>query len=104
MLVLPSRSEGFGMVLLEAMSFGTPCISFDCPSGPGDILTDGVDGVLVAPEDMEALASAMDALIANPNKRQALGREARASATRYTIEEIAARWHQLFSTLVAQNA
>lgn len=104
LFVLPSRSEGFGMVLLEAMSFGTPCISFDCPSGPGDILTDGVDGVLVAPEDTSALASAMDALIVDRKKRETLGRQARASVARYRIEEIAERWHQLFLTLVAQNA
>jgi glycosyltransferase involved in cell wall biosynthesis len=101
LFVLPSRSEGFGMVLLEAMSFGTPAISFDCPSGPGYIVTDGVDGVLVAPEDTEALAAAIDALIGDPMRRERLGRQARASVAQYKIEEIAARWDHLFSTLVA---
>ena len=104
LFVLPSRSEGFGMVLLEAMSCGMPCISFDCPSGPGDILTDGKDGILVAAEDVAALAKVMDALIDNPAQRVTLGQQARITAQAYRIDQIAARWHQLFTTLVARNA
>lgn len=103
LFVLPSRSEGFGMVLLEAMSFGTPCISFDCPSGPGDILTSGEDGVLVEPEDVEGLARAMDTLIDNPVQRDTLGQQARITAQAYRIDQIAAQWHRLFTTLVARN-
>jgi len=104
LFVLPSRSEGFGMVLLEAMSLGTPCISFDCPSGPGDILTDGVDGLLVAPQDTAGMARAIKALIDTPAQREALGQQARMTAEKYRIEEIAERWHQLFTTLVARDA
>ncbi|MBS0176529.1 MAG: glycosyltransferase family 4 protein [Nitrospira sp.] len=103
LFVLPSRSEGFGMVLLEAMSFGTPCISFDCPSGPGDILNDGVDGVLVAPGDTAALACAMETLINNSAQRETLGQQSRITAEKYRIDEIAARWHQLFTALVARS-
>ena len=91
------------MVLLEAMSFGTPCISFDCPSGPGDILTSGEDGVLVEPEDVEGLARAMDTLIDNPVQRDTLGQQARITAQAYRIDQIAAQWHRLFTTLVARN-
>ena len=101
LFVLPSRSEGFGMVLLEAMSCGTPCISFDCPSGPGDILTDGVDGILVAPEDTTALATAIDELISNQDRREAIGRQARVSSGKYSIDLVATRWHQLFLELTS---
>lgn len=98
-LVLPSRTEGFGMVLLEAMYFGTPCISFDCPSGPRDIVTHGFDGLLVAPEDTGALALAMNELIADPLRRRLLGQHARESAAGYHIERISLRWHRLFTSL-----
>lgn len=89
------------MVLLEAMSLGTPCISFDCPSGPGDILTNGVDGILVPPGDVVGLANAMDDLINDPARRKALAGQARISSGKYAIEEVAQRWHELFSRLVA---
>lgn len=51
-----SKMEGFGMVLLEAMSFGVPCISFDCPSGPRDMISNNQNGYLVEPFDLEAYA------------------------------------------------
>ena len=55
--MLTSHSEGFGMVLLEAISFGLPCISYDCPSGPRDIIENDVNGYLVPMDDFEALKS-----------------------------------------------
>src|SRR5690606_10968225 len=62
MYVLSSRFEGLPMVMLEAMSHGLPVVSFDCPTGPADVLTDGKEGLLVPPEDVDGLARAMSRL------------------------------------------
>jgi UDP-D-galactose:(glucosyl)LPS alpha-1,6-D-galactosyltransferase len=53
-LLLTSAFEGFGMTLVEAMSYGIYCISSDCPSGPADIVREGVNGKLYAPGDLPA--------------------------------------------------
>lgn len=61
--ILPSLSEGFPNALIEAMSLPLACISSDCVAGPSDIIKDGFNGVLVKPNDVEALTSKIDALI-----------------------------------------
>ncbi len=93
---LSSRWEGFGLVIIEAMALGLPVVSFDCPYGPASIITDGVDGTLVPPEDVDALAKGIIDLIESPEKRHALGAVARQSATAYDIANIGQRWRDLF--------
>jgi glycosyltransferase involved in cell wall biosynthesis len=93
--VLSSRHEGFGMVLIEAMSKGLVVVSFDCPHGPADIISDGRDGVLVPGGDVDALSAALRRVIDDEALRRRLGAAGVTSARRYDRAEITARWEDL---------
>ena len=95
-LLLTSRYEPFGLVLPEAMSCGVPVVSFDCPYGPADIITDGRDGFLVPRHDETAFVRRVSQLIENPSLRQEMGQEGILSAHRYSAEVIMPKWIKLF--------
>lgn len=94
--VMTSRYEGFGMVLVEAMAFGIPTISFDCFSGPSDIIKNNVDGYLIENGNIERMAEKICYLIENEMIRKQLGMNARKNIERFSNEIVMNRWKKLF--------
>jgi len=101
--VLPSRYEGFGLVLIEAMACGVPVVSFDCENGPRSIITDSVDGFLIQPFDIDAFAEKVILLMNDDELRKEIGENAQKSAFQYDIERVGLQWEQLFNELMVNG-
>lgn len=98
--VLSSRYEGFALTLAEAMSNGIPCIAFDCPYGPSDIIKDNVDGIVVKNGNIKELAAKMCFMIENESRRKEMGNNAYLNVQRYLPDKIMNLWKSLFENLV----
>ena len=97
--VLSSRYEGFGLVLLEAMSFGIPCISFNCPHGPSDMITNGEEGILVPVGDINKLAESIEWMITHKEERERMSQNSRKKVEKYLAENIMPQWVELFNKI-----
>lgn len=97
--VMSSRFEGFGMVLIEAMACGIPCISFNCPFGPSDIITNELDGFLVENGNTDALAEKLNLLMEDSELRIKMGKLAKENVKRFLPENIMPQWDELFKSV-----
>ena len=103
--VLSSNYEGFGMVLVEAMRCGLPCVAFDCPSGPGEIITDGRDGLLVPYRGLTReqrvgnLAAAITRMMDHEADLPQMGEEARQTSLKYTADKVLPMWERVLGSM-----
>jgi glycosyltransferase involved in cell wall biosynthesis len=94
---MTSIFEGFPMVLLEAMSHGLPMVSYDCPTGPAELIRDGVSGRLLPDGDSEAFTAALLQLIDNPELRRRMGEAAWRDVHEYEMPRIVEQWEKVFA-------
>lgn len=98
-LLLTSITEGFPMVIIEAMRCGVPVVSTDCPSGPAEVIETGKTGMLVPLDDDSAYVDAVCRLMRDTDMRERMGREAMECSRHYAVSEILERWKNLFVDL-----
>ena len=97
--VLSSIYEGFGLVIVEAMSVGLPVVSYMCPCGPKDNIKEGKDGFLIPVGDETLFAERICELIGDEEKRKKMGENAEVKSKSFSIERIIGMWMTLFSEI-----
>lgn len=101
--VMSSRFEGFSMVLVEAMSQGVPCVSFDCPNGPSTIITNEENGLLVANQNENDLYNAIIRFIEHRELREQMGKYAFDSVSKFDVKNILAQWKEIYLRCLNRN-
>lgn len=98
-IVMTSNYEGFGMVLVEAMSCGVPAVSFDCKCGPAEIISQHDGGLVVKNGDIEGLAEAIVKLMKDEELRKRMGENAKRVVETYSEERVMGLWVNLFEEI-----
>jgi glycosyltransferase involved in cell wall biosynthesis len=101
-MVMTSRTEGFGMVLIEAMALGLPCIAYDCPCGPRAIIHNNENGFLIEDGNIDSFLQKIELLIEDENLRLQIGKNAQESVEKYNLDSIMQQWKTLFEEITKQ--
>ena len=96
-VVMSSSVEGFPMVLLEALNAGTPVVSFNCPSGPSELIIDGENGLLVENQNFEALITAMDKMHTDQVFYKHCKSKTQSTIQAFSKETVMAEWIKLLT-------
>jgi glycosyltransferase involved in cell wall biosynthesis len=99
-IAMTSRTEGFGMVLVEAMAIGLPCVAYDCPCGPRSIIQNDKNGFLVENGNVDSFVQKMELLIEDENLRLQMGQNAKNSVSKYNLDSIMQQWKLLFESMI----
>src|SRR5690606_34071372 len=91
-LVMSSKYEGLPMVLIEAQSFGLPIVSYDCPHGPSEVVTNGINGFLVDDQNIDALAEAMLTTMKSKELRKKMEKSSLINAKKYEADQVINNW------------
>lgn len=102
LFLMTSRTEGFPMVLLEAMACGLPCIAYNCPIGPRAIIDNNKNGFLIENDYEDLYIEKINYLIENNNIRIMMGKKAKEYSSHYDLDSIMARWINLFENIIQQ--
>lgn len=99
-LLMTSVYEGFPMVLIESMSHGVPVISYDCPTGPSEIIVDGVNGYLIEDGNKFDFLDKLEYIINNENARKVMSSSCLSRRYVFSEEHIIKLWRSLFDELI----
>lgn len=102
-LILTSYYEGLPMVLLEAKACGLPIISFSCPTGPDEIISDGINGYLVPCYDISMMISKIEELINDRDKIHEFSQNSSVNIDKFQKTKILSQWEQLFNNIIGER-
>ena len=99
----PSNYEGFPNALTEAMAFGLPCVSTDCPSGPSEVINDSDNGFLILVNDQKALEAKLQMLVNDESLRKTMGQKAQLCSQDFESKTIASQWQLIINQILSNH-
>ena len=97
-----SNFEGFPNALIEAMAYGLPCVSTNCPSGPSEVISDGTNGFLIPVSNKNELKDRLEILMTQPDLRSTFGAAAKAHTAEFETKHITDQWRHLLTEALHQ--